>query len=271
MALLSAIARHLREALHSVSAEVYDYDPQRRSMRLVAYDSPVPLDADEGWTGVYELSEDPLLADCIDQRRMVVVRATDSDLSAPTRADLERWGDASELWVPMVYQDEVLGLLSTSELSSERHYTEDERRLAAGIAAQAAAALQNARAYERLEQERVALARLNRRLSAFAELSGQMRGLLSEERLIELLGRVMHGALEFNQWVIYLYDPDHQLFRVAKAFGGTPGDRRALRYDADPCRGHERAARLGAHLVAVVLRRPPATHLDRRGELLHAR
>ena len=219
---LTAIARHLREALHSVSAEVYDYDPQRRSMRLVAYDSPVPLDADEGWTGVYELSEDPLLADCIDQRRMVVVRATDDDLSGPTRTDLERWGDASELWVPMVYQDEVLGLLSTSEVSAERRYTADEQRLAAGIAVQAAAALQNARAYERLEQERVALARLNRRLSAFAELSGQMRGLLSEERLIDLLGRVMHGALEFNQWVIYLYDPDHQLFRVAKAFGGTP-------------------------------------------------
>ena len=153
---------------------------------------------------------------------MVVVRATDADLSGPTRADLARWGDASELWVPMVYQDEVLGLLSTSEVSAERRYTEDEQRLAAGIAVQAAAALQNARAYERLEQERVALARLNRRLSAFAELSGQMRGLLSEERLIDLLGRVMHGALEFNQWVIYLYDPDHQLFRVAKAFGGTP-------------------------------------------------
>ena len=219
---LVAIARHLREALHSASAEVYDYDTERRSMKLVAYDSDLPLNADEGWSGVYELSDDPLLAECIDQRREMVVRTTDSDLSPQTREDLARRGDASELWVPMVYQDEVLGLLSTSEVSPERHYSEDERRLAAGIAAQAAVALQNARAFERLEQERAALARLNRRLSAFAELSGQMRGLLSEERLIDLLGRVLHGALEFNQWVIYLYDPENQLFRAAKAFGGTP-------------------------------------------------
>jgi diguanylate cyclase (GGDEF)-like protein len=49
-----------------------------------------------------------------------------------------------------------------------------------------------------------------------------MRGLLSEEQLIDLLGRVLHGALEFNQWVIYLYEPETQLFRAVKAFGGTP-------------------------------------------------
>ena len=201
---------------------------------------------------------------------MIVVRATDDDLSGPTRADLARWGDASELWVPMVYQDEVLGLLSTSEVSAERRYTEDEQRLAAGIAVQAAAALQNARAYERLEQERVALARLNRRLSAFAELSGQMRGLLSEERLIDLLGRVMHGALEFNQWVIYLLRSGPPAVPGGQGLRGHARDRRALRHDADPRRGHERPARLGAHHVAVVLRRPPPAHLDRRGELLHA-
>ncbi len=110
----------------------------------------------------------------------------------------------------------------TAETSPDRVYSQDEIRLATGIAAQAAAALQNARAYERLETERAALARLNRRLSAFAELSGQMRGLLAEDRLIDLLGRVLHGALEFNQWVIYLYDAENQLFRAVKAFGGTP-------------------------------------------------
>ena len=219
--MLVAIARRLREALGSTSAEVYDYDAERRSMKLVAYDSDKPLDVDD-WSGVYDLSDDPLLARCIDERRVVVVRATDRDLPAHVREDLRRWGDASELWVPMVYQDRVLGLLSTAESSPDREYSRDEIRLAAGIAAQAAAAVQNARAYERLEQERAALSRLNRRLSAFAELSGQMRGLLSEEDLVDLLGRVLHGALEFNQWVIYLYDADEQLFRAVKAFGGTP-------------------------------------------------
>ena len=218
---LLAITQRLREALRSTSAEVYDYDAERRSMKLVAYDADTPLEA-EGWSGVYDLSDDPLLARCIDERRVVVARASDPELTALVRDDLRRFGDASELWVPMVYQDKVLGLLTTAESSPEREYTPDEIRLASGIAAQAAAALQNARAYERLEQERAALSRLNRRLSAFAELSGQMRGLLSEERLIDLLGRVMHGALEFNQWVIYLYDPEHELFRAVKAFGGTP-------------------------------------------------
>jgi len=132
------------------------------------------------------------------------------------------WGEQATLTVPLICGDEVLGVLDVAESRYPRRFTADEVRLAEAIGAQAAVAIHNARAYERLETERVALARLNRRLSAFAELSGQMRGLLSEEQLIDLLGRVLHGALEFNQWVIYLYEPETQLFRAVKAFGGTP-------------------------------------------------
>ncbi len=221
-AVLEAIARHLRAALRSASAEVYQYEPERRSMKLVAYDADTPIEPDDEWTGEYSLNEDAFLARCIDERRVMVVRAGDPGLSPQTRDDLGRWKTASELWVPLVSQDEVLGMLSSAEDSPDRQYSAAEIDLASGIAAQAAAALQNARAYERLERERAALSRLNGRLSAFVELSGQMRGLLSEERLIDLVGRVLHEALEFNQWVIYLYDAEGGQFVVAKAFGGTP-------------------------------------------------
>ena len=54
--------------LGSTSAEVYDYDAERRSMKLVAYDSDTPLDV-EDWSGVYELRDDPLRARCIDEPR----------------------------------------------------------------------------------------------------------------------------------------------------------------------------------------------------------
>jgi len=221
-ALLGAIAKHLREALRSASAEVYQYDPERRSMTLVAYDADIPIEPDDQWSGDYWLNDDPLLARCIDERRVIVVRAGDPALTPQTRKDLQQWKTASELWVPLVYQDEVLGMLSSAEDSPDRQYSDAEIDLASGIAAQAAAALQNARAYGRLKRERAALARLNERLSAFVELSGQMRGLLSEERLVDLVGRVLHEALEFKQSVIYLNDAENEQFVVAKAFGGTP-------------------------------------------------
>jgi len=211
-AVLAAIARHLREALGSTSAEVYQYDTARRLLELVVRDSDEP--GGPHGAGVYRLSDDALLAGCIDERRVVAVQAGDDPAA--------RRGAGSKLWVPLVYQDEVLGLLASCDAAPDRCYSQEEIGLATAIAAQAAAALQNARAYERLEQERAALTRLNARLSAFVELSGQMRGLLSEERLIDLLGRVLHETLEFNQWVIYLFDPDEQLFNVVKAFGGTP-------------------------------------------------
>ncbi len=208
---LAAIARHLREALGSTSAEVYQHDTAGRSLELVARDSDEPGAPER--IGIYLLSDDPLLAGCIDECRVVATQARDDPAAL--------CGAGSQLWVPLVYQDEVLGLLASCDAAPDRCYLQEEIGLATAIAAQAAAALQNARAYERLEQERAALTRLNARLSAFIELSGQMRGLLSEERLIDLLGRVLHEALGFNQWVIYLCDPDEQLFNAVKAFGGT--------------------------------------------------
>ncbi len=220
----SAVARHLREALGTATAEVYQYDAARRALDLVAADAADAAASllPETWSDRYRLADDPLLGRCIDERRVTAVQADDPGLPGPTVAGLERRCDAGELWVPMVYQDEVLGLLTATETSAGRCFTSDELELAGGIAAQGAAALQNVRAYERLERERAALAILNQRLSAFVELSGQMRGLLSEERLLDLLGRVLHETLGFNQWVIYLHEPDQERFVVAKSFGGTP-------------------------------------------------
>ncbi len=220
----SAVARHLRQALRTSTAEVYQYDTERRELELVAADAAdagAPL-VPETWSDRYRPADDPLLARCLAERRATVVRGDDAALSERSRAALERRGDVAELWVPMVYQDEVLGLLTATEKSAARRFGADEVELAGGIAAQGAAALQNVRAYERLERERAALAVLNQRLSAFVELSGQMRGLLSEERLLDLLGRVLNETLGFNQWVIYLHEPDKERFVVAKAFGGTP-------------------------------------------------
>jgi len=220
----SAVAHHLRAALHTTTAEVYQHDGERRALELVAADAADAAASllPETWADRYRLADDPLLAECVERREVTVVRRDDRDLAPETRAGLERRGDAAELWVPMVSQDEVLGLLTATETSLDRRFTADELELAGGIAAQGAAALQNVRAYERLEREREALAVLNRRLSAFVELSGQMRGLLSEERLLDLLGRVLHETLGFNQWVIYLHEPEQERFVVAQAFGGTP-------------------------------------------------
>ncbi len=219
---LGGIARRLREALGSNSAEVYEYVAGAAELRLVEYDADEALD-DGDWRGVYELAESPLLARCIERREAMVVRLADLGETDLVRADMVLWGDASELWVPMVYRDRVLGLITAADIAPNRRYSDREIRLAAGIASQAAAALENARGYERLDHERASLAKLNARLSAFTTLTGQMRGLVAEDKMLELLGRIMSEALGFNQWVAYLYDdPDGEFFNVRQSFGGTP-------------------------------------------------
>ena len=222
-ATLSTINQRLVQTLGVAWSDIYDYRADTDELEVIAFHQVPGVPPDADWLGrrLTAASWPEGLA-AVHTRRPQTMYYDYSRLSFEDFVGMAVWGEQATLTVPLICGDEVLGVLDVAESRYPRRFTADEVRLAEAIGAQAAVAIHNARAYERLETERVALARLNRRLSAFAELSGQMRGLLSEEQLIDLLGRVLHGALEFNQWVIYLYEPETQLFRAVKAFGGTP-------------------------------------------------
>ena len=102
---LAAIARHLREALGSASAEVYQLRPARPLDEARGLRHRHAAERRRRLVGVYELNEDPLLAAASTSAAWWSRRRRDRPGADPRRPGA--WGDASELWVPLVYQDEV--------------------------------------------------------------------------------------------------------------------------------------------------------------------
>ena len=220
---LLAVSWRLREALGSEVVEIYEYEPVLSRLTHVVHAA-----ADEywyetpEWIGVYDLADDEFLTRSITRRETMVVYVDDPDVPQQTRDEMKKWDDTAALWIPMVYKDEVLGMVWTSEVEPNRRFSQEDIRLAQAIVAQGAVAVANAQAYQRVEEEKARLAEFNARLTAFAELSAQLRGLLTEAEMLDVLGRVISDALGFRQWVAYVYHPDDRHYRVAAFVGATP-------------------------------------------------
>jgi diguanylate cyclase (GGDEF)-like protein len=65
---------------------------------------------------------------------------------------MEYWGEKSCLYVPLICKEDLIGCLELVEKRAKRHFGEDERELAAPLAALAAVAIENARLYAGLKE-----------------------------------------------------------------------------------------------------------------------
>ena len=68
---------------------------------------------------------------------------------------MDDWGELSNMSLPLVYRDAVIGLIDVGESREMRRWTEDDKRVLQAIADQAAIAIVNARAYTRLAEQAV--------------------------------------------------------------------------------------------------------------------
>jgi len=68
---------------------------------------------------------------------------------------MDDWGELSNMSLPLVYRNTVIGLIDVGESREMRRWTEDDKRLLQAIADQAAIAIVNARAYTRLAEQAV--------------------------------------------------------------------------------------------------------------------
>ena len=114
---------------------------------------------------------------------------------------MEYWGEQAALWAPIVYGDEVLGVLELVEHRRRREFSEDDTTLARHMADLAAVALLNARA------SRAAEAR-NRQLTALIESSRAMTSTLDLDEVLEIVCRETAEAVGSSCSYIYEYDPE---------------------------------------------------------------
>ncbi len=86
-------------------------------------------------------------------RRMASAHDDDRTLPAEERAEMVARGQRAVLYVPIVAGDQVVGFLCAIERRHSRRFTNADEALAAQLAAEAAVAVESARAIDRLDSQ----------------------------------------------------------------------------------------------------------------------
>ena len=76
----------------------------------------------------------------------------EQDLSERSREFVKKMGAQSFICVPIVYENESLGVIIVDNISSKRHHTQSDMNLLMGVASQAAISMANAISFQRLQE-----------------------------------------------------------------------------------------------------------------------
>jgi diguanylate cyclase (GGDEF)-like protein len=200
---LVRLAEQVATALDCSQCCVYEYIAERKVLRAQAIWSRTLSQDDVDWAGAtHRLAEAPGFARVIEERRVLVSYPEDG-LDAAT-AGVEATGllgEKAAIWAPVVYGDQVFGMLELTEKEHQRTFTEADERLVGQMAGLAAIALHNAR-LSRAAEER------NRQLSALIDASRAMTSTLDLDELLEVVCRQAALALDAGSSYIYEYDAE---------------------------------------------------------------
>ncbi|MDY7078117.1 MAG: GAF domain-containing protein [Chloroflexota bacterium] len=201
---LHALAEQVGSALDASSAYICDWDEETTSTTVLAeWVGPEATDAErESDLGAtYDMRRLPSTLRALQEKRPLVVQATDPDLDPADRENVERYGWKSFLIVPLVTRDRVIGYAELWETRQAREFTEAELRLCQTLAADAAVAIENARLFEET----------NRRLTETRLLQEVMQAVASTLDFDEVLTRTietLHKTLGIEYLTFVL--PDEQ-------------------------------------------------------------
>jgi GAF domain-containing protein len=144
---LVRLAEQVATALDCSECCVYEYIPDRNVLRAQALWSRVLSQHDIDWVGeMHRLADAPGFRRVIADRE-VIISYPDDDIDAATAGfeTMEFWGERAAIWAPIVYGDQVLGMLELTEKEHDRTFTEADKTLVSQMAGLAAVALHNAR------------------------------------------------------------------------------------------------------------------------------
>ena len=152
--MLPYMARSLREALNSTSAEIYRPDEKNHTITILAEAmarSPTRENSAElGRT--YFLSAFPAAAEALVHSRPVQIHVDDSELDPRDRTNLEAHGAHSALFLPIVAHRHTEGLAAVWEGEGPRYFTQGEIATGQTLTYQAAIAMEHARLFEETQR-----------------------------------------------------------------------------------------------------------------------
>ena len=246
---MSAVARQVCEAFDVSSADIHRYSAEADMLDYVA-SWGVADDFTEEGTGVGESYPPELRLNYVPvvrERRIMEVHRDDPGLPAAEAAEMDRWGEKSNLDGPLEFGGQVIGVLGIVESSYCRRYTETEKELFSQLAVLAAIAIHNADLFTVLEH-----------LAITDGLTDVYNHRYFYERLAQEVARAVRYELPLS--LLMLDIDDFKLFN--DQFGHRAGDD-ALRdlaslLNAQTRQNVDLVARYGGEEFAIIL---PSTGL----------
>jgi len=150
---LDSIVLEMVNLLKADICRVLDWQEVDDTLVVIAAYSRNSLETTNQIGHFFLLEQHPLLKNLLEEEEVSLIRINQPDLTPNERQYLEQAHLKSLLLVPMVYQDRVIGLVELAQQKKERIFVDQEVGVVYLLASQAAAALENARLYNRSQQE----------------------------------------------------------------------------------------------------------------------
>jgi GAF domain-containing protein len=217
--LLATITHAAREALDTAECSINTYDAETDTITVVAFEQRSPEPGWERWVGrTYSLEEFPADRRILLGGRIVEERVSDPDMDERNRADMLENQEKSFLNVPLVYEGEPIGFLVFIETEVERHFSDEERLVAAALGEQAAAAIHHA---QLLRQTAVQ----NRQLGLLLESTRAISSSVDLDEVLDNVARTAAELLGSQECQIQEYDQVANTVRPIALWQRTPDEK----------------------------------------------
>ena len=198
--LLATIAHAAREALDTAECAIDTFDPDTETLTMVALEQRVLQDGWERWVGEsYSLDEYGFDRRLLFEGKIVEERVADPGMDEKNRAEMIANGEKSCLNVPLHYEGRPIGLLFFIETEVDRHFTDEERTLAAALGEQAAAAIHHAQLLRRSAVQ-------NRQLALLLESTRAISSSVDLDEVLDTVARTAAELLGSEECQIQEYD-----------------------------------------------------------------
>lgn len=150
---LDTVTWEMVNLLNVEGCSILEWNKPEGKLTVIAdYAAPVMLGPEKD-TVFYALEDYPQRKHVLNEQQTWQMVVTQTDLNAGELAYMQQSGLKTLLMLPMVFQDRVVGLVEITDSGVERAFTDHEISLMQLLANQAASAIENARLYQRAQQE----------------------------------------------------------------------------------------------------------------------
>ena len=216
--LLATIVHAAREALDTAECAINTYDPETETITVVALEQRSPEPDWEQWLGrVYSLDDYAFDRQLLFSGEVVEERVSDPATDERNRADMLENGEKSFLNVPLIYEGRPIGFLVFIETEVERHFSDEERRLAAALGEQAAAAIHHAQLLRQTEMQ-------NRQLGLLLDSTRAVSSSVDLDEVLNTVARSAGELLGSAECQIQEYDPAANTVRPVALWQRMPDE-----------------------------------------------